>query len=105
MRISDWSSDVCSSDLDAIDDEFDNAAFTLAEPPWRITAIAEVRQGLHILNATPDCGPTGANCLGVGNVPPSRLEGQSDATVLRGRSEGRRVGKECVGTCKARWSP
>ena len=74
--------------LDAIDDEFDNAAFTLAEPPWRITAIAEVRQGLHILNATPDCGPTGSRCLGVGNVPPSRLEGQSDATVLRGTFYG-----------------
>src|SRR3546814_14353504 len=24
---------------------------------------------------------------------------------LRGRSEGRRVGKECVSTCRSRWSP
>jgi hemolysin activation/secretion protein len=70
--------------LDAADTDFNNAAFTPAEPPWRVTAIAEVRKGLHILGATRDCGPTGAACLGDGDVPPSRLEGQSDATVLRG---------------------
>ena len=74
--------------LDAIDTNFDNAAFNPAEPPWRVTTIVEIRQGLHILNATPDCGPTGANCLGVGEVPPTRLEGQSDATVLRGTFYG-----------------
>ena len=27
--------------------------------------------------------PLGANCLGPGDIPPSRIEGQSDATVLR----------------------
>src|SRR3546814_8404200 len=25
--------------------------------------------------------------------------------ILRGRSEERRVGKECVSTCRSRWSP
>ena len=74
--------------LDAIDPEFDNPAFTPAEPPWRVTTILELRQGLHILGATPDCGPTGARCLGVGDVPPTRLEGQSDATVVRGTFYG-----------------
>ena len=69
--------------FDAIDTNFDNPAFTPAEPPWRVSTIFEVRQGLHILGATRDCGPTGAKCLGPSEVPPSRLEGQSDATVLR----------------------
>ena len=66
--------------LDAAATDFDNAAFNVTEPPWRVTGIAEVRKGLHILGATRDCGPTGADC----SVFPSRLEGQSDATVLRG---------------------
>ena len=69
--------------LDAADTNFNNPAFTLAEPPWRLSAIAEARQGLRIFGATPDCGPLGLNCLGGGKIPPSRVEGQSDATVLR----------------------
>jgi hemolysin activation/secretion protein len=74
--------------LDAIDTDFDNAGFTPSEPPWRVTTIVEIRQGLHILDATPDCGPIGASCLDAGEVPPSRLEGESDATVLRGTFYG-----------------
>ncbi|MES2137971.1 MAG: ShlB/FhaC/HecB family hemolysin secretion/activation protein [Pseudomonadota bacterium] len=68
---------------DTVATDFTNPGFSPAEPPWRMTALFELRQGLHALNATPDCGPLGANCLGAGKVPPSRIEGQSDATVLR----------------------
>ncbi len=53
------------------------------EPLWRLSSEFELRQGFHILGATGDCGPLGANCLGPNDVPPSRIEGQSDATVLR----------------------
>jgi hemolysin activation/secretion protein len=59
------------------------AQFSTAEPPWHLTALLELRQGLHALGATRDCGPAGVNCLGPGDIPPSRLEGRSDATVLR----------------------
>src|SRR3546814_4688673 len=60
MRISDWSSDVCSSDLSP--------------------------------TSTPgDPGGVGA----AGNAGSGR----------RQRSEERRVGKECVSTCRSRWSP
>lgn len=57
--------------------------FSSAEPPWHLTGLLELRQGLRALGATPDCGPLGVNCLGPGKVPPSRLEGQSDAAVVR----------------------
>jgi len=57
--------------------------YTAAEPPWHFTSLIELRQGFHGLSATGDCGPTGSNCLGPGNVPPSRLDGRSDATVIR----------------------
>ena len=69
--------------FDSQQSDFSNAGFSLAEPQWRANAILELRQGMHILGATHDCGPTGADCLGLGDVPPSRLEGRSDATVLR----------------------
>ena len=62
--------------------------FSTAEPPWHFTGQVEVRQGLDALGATRDCGPLGVNCLGAGNIPPSRLEGQADATVLRLTSYG-----------------
>jgi hemolysin activation/secretion protein len=55
----------------------------MSEPAWRAVNLVELRQGMHIFGATRDCGPLGAECLGAGEVPPSRIEGQSDATVLR----------------------
>jgi len=69
--------------VDAARTNFTDARFSTLEPPWRVSALLELRQGLHVLGATRDCGPTGADCLGVGKVPPSRTEGHSDATVLR----------------------
>jgi hemolysin activation/secretion protein len=68
---------------DATDTTFTDPGFSSAEPPWRVSALLELRQGLHALGATGDCGPGGIDCLGVGDVPPSRVEGKSDATVLR----------------------
>src|SRR3546814_2614157 len=68
MRISDWSSDVCSSDL-----------------------------------SKSNTGP------GYGTID---FPIQRDSTghpiphkLRHGRSEERRVGKECVSTCRSRWSP
>src|SRR3546814_9414589 len=72
MRISDWSSDVCSSDLRRADP----AEFLL--------------RGLTLV----------LHRLGGG------LErGLVLRRLFRFRSEERRVGKECVSTCRSRWSP
>src|SRR3546814_17883980 len=70
MRISDWSSDVCSSDLSG---------------RWRVFASPVCC--LH------DTGP----CLLACQPCP--------AAPVGWRSEERRVGKECVSTCRSRWSP
>lgn len=59
------------------------SGFSSAEPRWHVSGLFELRQGFHALGATPDCGPAGINCIGPGDIPPSRLEGHSDATVLR----------------------
>src|SRR3546814_13287930 len=44
---------------------------------------------------------------GVARVPETFLVAPNGIVVERivGRSEGRRVGKECVRTCRSRWSP
>ena len=61
----------------------DYAGFNLADAPWRISGALEFRKGMHVFGASHDCGPLGTDCLGQGEVPPSRIEGRSDAAVLR----------------------
>lgn len=61
----------------------ENSGLLSSEPAWRVVNLFELRKGLHIFGATRDCGPLGANCLAPNDVPPSRIEGQSDAAVLR----------------------
>src|SRR3546814_6344180 len=73
MRISDWSSDVCSSDL--------RTRHILSMKK----ADAYEQSGTHTCTA---------RCVRVESAP----------TAI-GRSEERRVGKECVSTCRSRWSP
>src|SRR3546814_10441598 len=76
MRISDWSSDVCSSDL-------------LAWMPLARKFASRHRRA--------QCG------LGVRR---RRVDTPRATTgTARERSEERRVGKECVSTCRSRWSP
>lgn len=67
---------------DAAATEFRDLRYSDAEPPWRFTTLLELRQGMHIFGAS-DCGRLAARCIARGDVPPSRLEGHSDATVLR----------------------
>src|SRR3546814_3635846 len=85
MRISDWSSDVCSSDLLA-------AARKLLRWSWA----AGLRRPL--LGARRAVRPHGQHH--VVHVEVARREAPGV-----GRSEERRVGKECVSTCRSRWSP
>src|SRR3546814_2373819 len=80
MRISDWSSDVCSSDL------------------WYGRC---------------DGQPTGTSAWSTdrtrrrsprSSIPTPRRHPRN-ASALLSRSEERRVGKECVSTCRSRWAP
>src|SRR3546814_1739373 len=84
MRISDWSSDVCSSDLGVdVSHRGGSPGFlgmedgALVWPEYR---------GNYYFNT-------------LGNLALDRACG------LIIRSEERRVGKECVSTCRSRWSP
>src|SRR3546814_2450220 len=77
MRISDWSSDVCSSDLGA-DPDHHNGGHALSQQCRHRAGHGADRGELR------DCALLPAGSL---------------------RSEERRVGKECVSTCRSRWSP
>lgn len=68
--------------FEAISTEFTRGR-SLVEPHWRFGSTLELRKGLGILGASESCGPTGADCLAPGEVPPSRLEGRSTAAVVR----------------------
>src|SRR3546814_17213638 len=96
MRISDWSSDVCSSDL--------ADAFLFGRHTYEIFA------GYWGAFENPDVNPI-ASAL---NSRPKYLASTTltdpqwkNTTALSGdtRSEERRVGTECVSTCRSRWSP
>src|SRR3546814_7084296 len=77
LRISDWSSDVCSSDL-------------VGHDPF---AVAAVEIGVH------------ADLARSAQREKKQLLARSCHIIGFRRSEERRVGKECVSTCRYRWSP
>jgi hemolysin activation/secretion protein len=58
------------------------------DPLWRMQGLLEVRQGLNGLGASEGCDATFTNCLAFGVVPPSRLEGDPAATLLRWQASG-----------------
>src|SRR3546814_10168855 len=91
MRISDWSSDVCSSDLSAVGQAFDPMPWQDAWPPPH--RLADRNQHAHP-------APSGR---GSSAAPWGQWRGEYPRPPQR--SEERRVGKECVRTCRSRWSP
>src|SRR3546814_15972474 len=92
-RISDWSSDVCSSDL---------GMKTCSRPP---------RGSMHMAVRTTeesDCWLAGSGtCSRRPGVPAGRRPRAQacmrSVTSFLARSDARRVGKECVSTCKSGW--
>src|SRR3546814_15862990 len=92
MRISDWSSDVCSSDL----------------PDMRQTQV-DMKIGIDIAALTYK-KLVDQIILIAGDadfIPAAKLARYEGIDFILDpmRSEERRVGKECVSTCRSRWSP
>src|SRR3546814_15882372 len=88
MRISDWSSDVCSSDL-----SLTSSTSRICPDKSGSSGVPSSIDSVIRLNAAwraPCSSPAS-------HAPGSRATSQ--------RSEERRVGKECVSTCISRWSP
>src|SRR3546814_13471758 len=98
MRISDWSSDVCSSDLGgtasgAIDRHpRDRLRMAVRDDGRDATTHYRLRERFRAHTAL-ECR------LETGRTHQIRVH------MAHLRSEERRVGKECVSTCRSRWSP
>src|SRR3546814_19685533 len=99
MRISDWSSDVCSSDLLlkvprelrflVRDDISAFMKWLVEDASFGLFTFTELTRSIAwVLEQPYDL----ARALLVNGF-------------VQGRSEERRVGKECVSTCRSRWSP
>src|SRR3546814_14793552 len=100
MRISDWSSDVCSSDLVGLE-----AAIITNPEVW--TASGHVSNFTDPLVECRECqGRFRADHLEDDICPNcGRKNTMGEPRQFNMRSEERRVGKECVSTCRSRWSP
>src|SRR3546814_20917176 len=105
MRISDWSSDVCSSDLLFV------AVLGRAQPVDGVGAGAVVDLQHLAADLVDRLLPGNLRPLAVDQLG-RMLQAAFAVRMLadRGalgamRSEERRVGKECVSTCRSRWSP
>src|SRR3546814_12962726 len=103
MRISDWSSDVCSSDL-TLGIVTDIKFKLVPKPAYSGTLVCYMKNIDKLGEVIP----------AVLAKKPATFECFDDATLWLGfkfvfaflpRSEERRVGKECVSTCRSRWSP
>src|SRR3546814_16164463 len=122
MRISDWSSDVCSSDLFEDPDTYrrlgdrlrqdnrGNAIFYLATAPRFFGPIVERLAAAGLTAEGEGCfrrivveKPFGTDLASARELDARILKLADESQIYR--SEERRVGKECVSTCLFRWSP
>src|SRR3546814_3293565 len=89
MRISDWSSDVCSSDLAGEGTGLERyVTFDFETTDTDVVTCGVVE-------------------IGAARVVKGEIVERFHTLVnpYQARSEERRVGKECVSTCRSRWSP
>src|SRR3546814_20357732 len=121
MRISDWCADVCSSDLPRRKEDSQRARslIFIAFGVLAATTLQDYHDGGEIpffvcengfIAINPPLTGTRLGSLSTRTAHPEFLNRIRDILAAAGfriklRSEERRVGKECVSTCRLRWSP
>src|SRR3546814_13885188 len=108
MRISDWSSDVCSSDLEEVGD----VPGHLVDRGRRAVGVGDAVLIERLSHGDAVVGEVGVEAGGLGALEVADaldrlrlLRLQRRRRLLAGRSEERRAGKECVRPGRSRWSP
>src|SRR3546814_4276757 len=101
MRISDWSSDVCSSDLLV----YDVSRWGRFQDPDEAAAceLRCKRAGITVHYCAEQFENDGTIGSSIIKTVKRAMAGEYSRELSR--SEERRVGKECVSTCGSRWSP
>src|SRR3546814_17919455 len=105
MRISDWSSDVCSSDLRSIlpkPGKLDLLGFTIGfgVDGIFVMTLALVLEGVVSVESAVIAGGLMIALRRFMEIVTAPIGG-----ILGDRSDERRVGNACVRTCRSRWSP
>src|SRR3546814_15819919 len=98
MRISDWSSDVCSSDLA----DHPVAGLDRLAADWASRLRGEEQSPWLLVTSLGGGAAAGAVMVAVSLMLLRAGEGR--VLLAQWRSEERRVGKECVSTGRSRWS-
>src|SRR3546814_20774681 len=99
MRISDWSSDVCSSDL-FTEEKAQEFYSVHKEKPFFGELVSFISSGTVVA-----CILEGNNAVNTVRIMIGSTKSFEAAPGTIRRSEERRVGTECVSTCRSRWSP
>src|SRR3546814_18609567 len=97
MRISDWSSDVCSSDLVDVQALAGDATDNVPGVPG-----IGIKTAAELINTYGDLDTLLERAAEI-KQPKRRQTLLDNADKARIRSAERRVGKECVSTCSSRW--
>src|SRR3546814_9447820 len=108
MRISDWSSDVCSSDLPKRNTSMKSLLCALGAALMALSAATGVANASVVIAGTRVVFPAANGEVTVRLNNNGEQPALVEAWIDNGdpaRSEERRVGKECVSTCRSRWSP
>src|SRR3546814_12820099 len=107
MRISDWSSDVCSSDLRLADLGVPFNPGEAGGERWHLTQEGghSHRRIVHVDDATGMAVQQALEAAAAAHPNIHLVPDMVALDLITGRSEERRVGKECVSTCRSRWSP
>src|SRR3546814_14057311 len=104
MRISDWSSDVCSSDLGQLSNDL--LDFIEEDDKYTKTEKLEKIRGIFEKWVYPKTSPLVLDKTAYDLISSSAIRRFSESkTDPYNRSKERRVGKECVSTCSSRGSP
>src|SRR3546814_14628975 len=107
MRISDWSSDVCSSDLcelNVLEQVVNVCHTTIVRDAWSRGQPLSIHGWVYTLRDG-RVHDLRADVVSAGSLPGVYADALARIQVDRERSEERRVGKGCVGPCKSWWSP
>src|SRR3546814_4903896 len=99
MRISDWSSDVCSSDLP---DPGHVGRLRIAIARHLVAVGLGTQLVAHAAPILAVDRHVVVVAAGIRSIRALALDAGDECPL---RSEERRVGKECVSTCRSRWSP
>src|SRR3546814_19365376 len=108
MRISDWSSDVCASDLRTPFSMMRTQTLEVMMSMYQSIGTASDRvMEAPVAGLELEFGRGAGEALAHRFLEAEEADFRWDARVEERwiRSEERRVGKECVSTCRSRWSP